>query len=231
MEACGVESVAQVRNQHVELQKREYSHLRGPWFSDVCKGSEIFDIDVLIGSDFLWCFQNGNTVRGKANEPVAVETTLGWVLSGKVKGPSDGTDQAQVSGVYFVKEEHVSNSSHMSDNVHRLWDLDTVGIREEDEVHEALKEAISFNGTRYQVHLPWKEGHEPLPSNYTNSLKRLKTQICKMKRDPDILEEYSQVINSQLEAGIIESAVVLEKAEKVHYLTPLFDTAVDTITI
>ena len=67
----------------------------------MCKGSDIFDIDVLIGSDFLWCFQNGNTVRGKANEPVAVETTLGWVLSGKVKGPSDGTDQAQVSGVYY----------------------------------------------------------------------------------------------------------------------------------
>ena len=39
-----------------------------------------------------------------------------------------------------------------------------------------------------------------------------------MKRDPDILEEYSQVINSQLEAGIIEPVVELEKAERVHYL-------------
>ena len=36
-----------------------------------------------------------------------------------------------------------------------------------------------------------------------------------MKRDPDILEEYSQVINGQLEAGIIKPVVALEK---VHYL-------------
>jgi hypothetical protein len=138
-------------------------------------------------------------------------------FSGQVKGKGDDGAKAQVSCVNIIKEEHVS-SPYMSDNVHRLWDLDTLGIREEDEVHEALKKAISFNGNRYQVHLLRKEGHEPLPLNYNNSLKRLKNQISKLKRDPDILEEYNQVISSQLEAGIIEPVVELEKAEKIHYL-------------
>ena len=142
----------------------------------MCKSSEVFNIDILVGSDFLWCFQSGTIVRGRAHEPVAVETTLGWVLSGQVKGKGDDGAKAQVSCVNIIKEEHVS-SPYMSDNVHRLWDLDTLGIREEDEVHKALKEAISFNGNRYQVHLPWKQGHEPLPLNYNNSLKRLKTKF------------------------------------------------------
>lgn len=53
----------------------------------MCKSSEVFDIDILVGSDFLWCFQSGTIVRGRAHEPVAVETTLGWVLfQGKSKG-------------------------------------------------------------------------------------------------------------------------------------------------
>jgi hypothetical protein len=87
IEAYCVETIAQVRNEHIELRKGEYSHLRGLWFLDVCKGSEVFDIDILVGSDFLWCFQSGTIVRGRAHEPVAVETTLGWVLfQGKSKG-------------------------------------------------------------------------------------------------------------------------------------------------
>ena len=176
IEAYCVETIAQVRNEHIELRKGEYPHLRGLWFSDMCKSSEVFNIDILVGSDFLWCFQSGTIVRGRAHEPVAVETTLGWVLSGQVKGKGDDGAKAQVSCVNIIKEEHVS-SPYMSDNVHRLWDLDTLGIREEDEVHKALKEAISFNGNRYQVHLPWKQGHEPLPLNYNNSLKRLKTKF------------------------------------------------------
>ena len=32
------------------------------------------------------------------------------------------------------------------------------------------------------------------------------------------MEEYNQVISSQLEAGIIEPVAELEKAEKIHYL-------------
>jgi hypothetical protein len=42
-------------------------------------------------------------------------------------------------------------------------------IGQEDEVHESLKGSIKFNGTRYSVKLPWKEGHSALPSNYNNT--------------------------------------------------------------
>ena len=33
-------------------------------------------------------------------------------------------------------------------NVQKLWDYETVGIREEENVHDSLKDRISFNGTR-----------------------------------------------------------------------------------
>ena len=72
--------------------------------------------------------------------------------------------------------------------------------------------------TRYSVKLPWKEGHSALPSNYNISLKRLKGQLGRLKKEPEILEEYDSVIKEQLEKGIIEPVIELERAEKIHYI-------------
>ena len=77
LEAFVVPEICSVQNSHVELAHREYLHLKNIWFSDVCKSDEQLEIDVLIGSDYLWYFQTGITKRGKLGEPVAIETQLG----------------------------------------------------------------------------------------------------------------------------------------------------------
>ena len=61
-------------------------------------------------------------------------------------------------------------------------------------------------------------GHPELPSNYATSLRRLKTQVARLEKEPEVLMEYASIIQDQLEAGIIERVVELEKAPKVHYL-------------
>ena len=214
IEAYEVPSITQIRNEHLEVRKTEYPHLHGLWFSDVCRGKEVLEVDLLIGADYLWSFQNGRTIRGESDEPVAVETCLGWVLSGPMKGSSEN---GMVS-VNLVGHGKARDASETEDFVHKLWDYETLGIREGDEVHEALKDAISFNGERYQVRLPWKEGHGVLPSNYGNSLKRLKGQMQKLKRDPEILTEYDSIIKEQTKSGIVERVTELENVGKVHYL-------------
>ena len=107
----------------------------------------------------------------------------------------------------------------LEESARKLWDYETLGIREDDEVHEALKDAILFNGKRYEVSLPWKkEGHGPLPCNYQNSIKRLKGQLERLKSDTEILDTYDAIIKEQEEAGIIERVAELEPCEKIHYL-------------
>ena len=49
-------------------------------------------------------------------------------------------------------------------------------------------------------------------------LRRLKTQVARLKKEPEVLMEYALIIQDQLEAGIIEREVELEKAPRVHYL-------------
>lgn len=86
LEAYVVPEISNISNEHVEVVKNDYPHLRGLWFSDVCQTKVELVIDLLIGSDYLWEFQKGRTIRGESEEPVAVETELGWVISGPLKG-------------------------------------------------------------------------------------------------------------------------------------------------
>ena len=167
---------------------------------------EILEIDLLIGPDYLWSFQGGRTIRGEPDEPIAIETRLGWVLSGLLKG---FCDDSQVS-VHLVGHNVSRNVDcrELEESARKLWDYKTIGIREDDEVHEALKDAILFNGKRYEVSLPWKEGHGTLPSNYQNSMKRLKGQLERLKSDTEILDTYDAIIKEQEEAGIIERVAV-----------------------
>lgn len=206
IEAYELPTIAEIGNQHIEMRRGEYPHLQGLWFSDVNRKDEVLGIDLLIGADYLW----GRTIRGEADQPVA----LGWVLSGPIKGLRD---DAQIS-VNFVGHEMPRGDRELDDRVEKLWDFETLGIREENEVHEALKDAISFNGKGYEVSLSWKEGHAPLPSNYHNSFKRLKGQIEKLKSVPENLNAYDAIINEQVEVSIIEGVLELETPDKVHYL-------------
>ena len=215
IESYGVPTIAQIWNEHIEIKKGEYPYLQGLWFSDVNRNEEILGVDLLIGTDYLWCFQRGRIIRGEVDQPVAVETCLGWVLSGPLKGTRD---DMQINVNYVSHASSRVDDHELEDSARKLWDFETLGIQEENEVHEALKDAISFNGKRYEVGLPWKEGHAPLPSNYRNSFKRLKGQIEKLKSVPENLNAYNAIIKEQAEVGIIERVMELETPDKVHFL-------------
>ena len=158
IEAYVVPEISTIQNSHIEIAKYEYPHLKGLWFSDGSKGREERSIDVLIGVDYLWSFQKGCTIRGNPDELIAMETELGWVLSGPMKSSENESEtrSAQVNLIGSVHEERLNLES----DVHKLWDMETIGIIEsEDEVHEAFVKSVSFTGNRYSVRLPWKEGH------------------------------------------------------------------------
>ena len=53
MEAYVVPEISSIQNGHLELVKGEYPDLKGLWFSDVCKGLDELEIDVLVGADYL----------------------------------------------------------------------------------------------------------------------------------------------------------------------------------
>ena len=88
-----------------------------------------------------------------------------------------------------------------------MWDLDSVGKREPQAVYEAFPENITQeeNG-RYTLQLPFKDNGRVLPDNYDLSIKRLQSLIYRLKKEPEILHEYQQVISQQPQDGVMEEA-------------------------
>ena len=217
IEAYVVDRISDVSNEHVEVVKKDYPHLSSVWFSDICTSQDILEVDILVGIDYLWDIQEDEVIRGEPGQPVAVKTKLGWVLSGPLRGKNvQGLMQSNISLV--IDSTALSKKQKLEEDVHKLWDLETLGIKRGDEVYEDLLDRVEFSGERYSVSLPWKLGHKPLPSNYANSLCRLKSQMGKLKKNPAILEACNNIIKEQEEAGIIEKVNSLEKADKIHYL-------------
>ena len=77
-----------------------------------------------------------------------------------------------------------------------MWDLETLGICKENEIHEEFLDNSSFTGSRYSVKLPWKLRHAPLPTNYSLALSRLKGQLRRLKEQPEILNVYDYIIKN-----------------------------------
>ena len=65
-------------------------------------GCHTLNIDILVGGDYYWQFFSGKIVRGIAG-PVAMETSLGWVLSGSVPNNSTNTNVLIATHVMKVK--------------------------------------------------------------------------------------------------------------------------------
>ena len=182
--ACVIPKITEgLKSERVNAVKLEYEHLNNLQFSDLST-KETVATDVLIGADYLWYFQGGDVIKGQPGEPVAIKTVLGYVLS----GPVHGVKSEKVSTNLVINE--TKENLQLERQVMQLWDYDSIGIQEQNEVNEYLLENIEYTGERYRVRLPWKIGHPFLPDNYNLSLGRLKSQLRRLKNEPDVLREY-----------------------------------------
>lgn len=108
----------------------------------------------------MWSFFTGGTRRGENSQGPVASCTLGWVLSGPVPSKKRST---QLSSANFVSALVLKVSCPPKDEsstdelLQRLWDLDSIGIREKATVHETLLENNSYENGRYCVKLPLKE--------------------------------------------------------------------------
>ncbi|XP_076278392.1 uncharacterized protein LOC143208144 [Lasioglossum baleicum] len=136
-------------------------------------GQESSPIDVLIGADVA-----GKLLTGKKcelrNGLVALETSLGWTVIGKLPGTAVRNGAAVMITSMYVQEADLSD----------LWRLDVVGITDPiEKVDKTLrnKETQDFlqktarltSGGRYEVRLPLKENHTLMSSNFEISRKEV----------------------------------------------------------
>ena len=121
---------------------------------------ENFHVSVLIGADYFWQFVQDQVVRG--NGPTAVQSRLGYLLSGPLLLPqSTDTAGLNVSVLSCTTEDATQRS---------FWNVESTGTTrimknsDTEFLHKymATKIAVQPDGA-YSLKFPWKDSHPPFP--------------------------------------------------------------------
>ena len=106
--------------------------------------------------------------------------------------------------------ESVNLTRTSSTDYEQLCSLDVLDLQhrpdgDQQSVYDDFKEQLrrSDNGW-YETGLLWKHGHDLLPNNKQGSLRRLESLLKKLQKEPNLLDQYDEVIQDQLAKGIVE---------------------------
>ena len=152
-----------------------YSHLKNLKLAQESNQTCV-KIDILIGLDYYYNFMTGNIIKGKSNEPIALESTLGWIISGPYSSISS-TDVYNINSHFLFVPPSNSRYNVFENEPDRklstIWDIESVGVNTKElEIYQNFENNLQFTGERYSVKLPFKPMTE-IPDNFVTPKKRL----------------------------------------------------------
>ncbi|XP_065067449.1 uncharacterized protein LOC135693012, partial [Rhopilema esculentum] len=213
--AISYQSICSPINTRIDVSK--YQHLIGLNLADKKLSEQNRRIDLLIGNDYLYDVIIGDVIRGTSG-PIAVSSKLGWLLSGKVPGSLEPKTYSNVTSNLILDTSvgrPVEENEEITQTLREFWKQESSGIDKGSEPTNENKHdeqfEITFNGKRYQVSLPWKVDISCLNDDYNLALNRLKSLLCRLKGNPELLSEYDNIFKEQLNNGIIEQVPVEEE--------------------
>ena len=175
------------------------------------------EISILVGADQFYDFVLGEVRRGGYG-PAAISSKLGWMAC----GPLSLADDSKSSHMDDSLTTHVSilHCDSVLKELHKFWDLEHIGITGNEEIPPFLSLPIKMVDGRYETPLPWKDDKQTLklPSNFGLASRRLRSTLRYLKSQPDLVDKYQEIIDDQLQQGVLETVPDDSSNETVHYL-------------
>ena len=79
-----------------------------------------------------------------------------------------------------------------------------IHVRDDEEALNKFNSTICYQEGRYFVTWPWKSEDVELPENFSIAFGRMKSLSHRLQVDKMLLQQYCDVIQAQLKAGVIE---------------------------
>ena len=171
-------------------------------------------IEILVGSDEYWgIVTGGKVIRDRGL--VAVESKLGWLLSGVCEGTTGKKKSSHDSfastnlifndGDAYLQEERDDLKAQLA----CFWETESIGVKGESAEskiydNKGFLRSIQHDGTRYSVDLPWTAEKEQLPDHEKLCEDRALRLHERLKRNPELMEKYDEIMKEQLKTGVLE---------------------------
>ena len=159
-------------------------------------------------------------IRGKINEPIAVESLFGWVLTDYYDKIST-TNNFNATHILRVNSEICEHSNDDYKTIKKVLNYDNdTKLCTENEIYytENFKKTLKFDGEGYVTKLPFIENPENLPDNYILAKKRTENLISKFRKNPEQLREHDNITNDYLRDGNVKELSLINKTDAVHSL-------------
>ncbi|XP_060566632.1 uncharacterized protein LOC132725515 [Ruditapes philippinarum] len=183
-------------------------YLKGLKLAHPVSGDEDFDIEILIGADHYWDVIQDQVIRGDG--PTAILSKIGYLLSGPLKtGTLINSTSIPVSmmNVITMKTQDVVN-------LEKFWEVESIGVELKpnqqlnfEKTREYQDNSITYSNGQYIAKLPWKDDHPFLSSNENISRRRTINFVNRLKKDPELLKKYGDIIYEQEQRGFIEKVI------------------------
>ena len=182
--------------------------------------AESMSIEMLVGNDYYFDLLLPRKMELGGGLSL-VQSKLGWILGGRYQVTSNTTNiPTLMVCTAGMAPPGIKVTTHMLSSVDtplltkptldQFWDLESIGIIEplstpdDDQALESFNQSVKFSNNRYMVSWPWKEKPPDLPQNYQLALGRFRSILQKLRKSPVLLEQYNEIIQEQLNRGVIE---------------------------
>lgn len=189
--------------------------------------SDVIDgIELVIGGDFYGEFITGLATYSQTR---LSRSSGGYLIYGQIPNKetdcSENVHNALVARLCIQPDPtEIGQLREESEvEIHKLWDLDTIGIDTQKPppddclAYHSYIDSVQFTGNKYYVRLPWKLNCPQLPSNYSVALGQLKSLTNTLVTRNEV-EVYHDVIQTQLDNDFIEKVSAASPTEPCHYL-------------
>ena len=87
-------------------------------------------IELLIGLDHYYNFVSENVRKGKLNKPIAIESKLGWTISGRYQKINNTSINLNQTHFFFtVQSSKTFETLNIAKSFKNLWDVESELIR------------------------------------------------------------------------------------------------------
>jgi len=184
---------------HTKVMKDadQLSHLKGVPFPDV----ERMKISVLIGTNVQEAFIPIEVRKGKADEPIAIRSSLGWSVLGGTCIPTTET-----ANINYSRGDDIT----LNEQLQEFWKVESYGLQpirkmpmsvEDQRAAKIIDDTICKDGTNYKMGLLWKSPNPTLPNNRILAEARLKHLKVRLQHDSELLVKYRKVMDDYLAKG------------------------------
>lgn len=203
-----------------DYNPKQWNHLKGLTWAD----PEFYKqgpIDLLIGMDILVEIMKSGLVKGPQGQPMAQETKIGWLISGKVDRKWHSNELMCLIGT-----NNPGDNDKNQPNLTKFWEIEDLqperqATSEELECEKFYQETVKQDiDGKYIVKIPFnkEKGPERLGYSRNQSMARFLQLEKRFKADKNLKMEYSRVMNEYLQLGHMKEVTHLGPEHKKYFI-------------